>query len=141
MASRGSLPQLTHLYNFLRLNQWTNQMNIVRILSNQKKILNESKKSTLSLWTSKRFLVSDQTNPIVENFWNTRPSALCSACFLFITSIKDIEKTKEIHRTTSELKFFGIYYLTVVFHIRKSPHSQSEICIMYPSEKIELVCL
>ena len=38
-----------------------------------------------------------------------KQSIFCGACF-FKPSIKDIEKAKKIHRTTSELKFFGIYY-------------------------------
>ena len=66
----------------------------------------------MSLWTSRRFLVlnqTKQTNPIVENFKSNQSSAVPTVLVFFIASIKDIEKPKKIHRTSSEfLKFVAI---------------------------------
>ena len=47
--------------------------------------MNKSKKSFLSLRPSRRFLVLDQTNQIVENFWSNRSSAVL---IFFLASIR-----------------------------------------------------
>ena len=56
------------------------------------------------------FLVLDQTN-----CRKLKQSIIRSAFYYFFKKYQRYWKPKKIHRTTFKLKFFGIYYLTVVF--------------------------
>ena len=57
-------------------------MNIERIMIYLKKNINQSNQpGQWSLRTLRRFRVLDQTNPIVENFWSNRLSAVLVECW------------------------------------------------------------